>query len=315
MLPLGWDGRVASNDDDEVLTGVVCRDGTQALWSAQVPGAACALVSGHGFVAVASVAGYLQVMLASSGLLALPLVRLDAPVAFLCARNAFLLAALCDGRVLVWNVRERVCTVRASVASLLRGPRTATEVQLDEGGLPAVYLSDGTALLWSEALQCWTVLAQRHIGLHARMGRRALQQQGGRLVSLQYPTLSSMRAPVQGLYERSKAEDLECLFVGNQLLLADMLGSQREGEHWAAELLITCAQLARQPALRDALASLSGATSLQPLHALGADGAWERIRARLRSMQSMPGIAQEALEEIEQVLAVRAPAAADGGSA
>ncbi|MBA0609835.1 hypothetical protein Godav_010768 [Gossypium davidsonii] len=156
-------------------TEIICTRGGQTLWSDRISGKVSVLAGNANFWAVGCEDGCLQVY-TKCGRRALPTMMMGSAATFIdCDESWKLLLVTRKGSLYLWDLLNRTCLLRDSLASLItldhnlstKGTCTSYDlgtikvisVKLSKSGFPLVVLATRHAFLFDTSLMCWLRVA------------------------------------------------------------------------------------------------------------------------------------------------------------
>ncbi|MBA0708375.1 hypothetical protein Golax_023505 [Gossypium laxum] len=156
-------------------TEIICTRGGQTLWSDRISGKVSVLAGNANFWAVGCEDGCLQVY-TKCGRRALPTMMMGSAATFIdCDESWKLLLVTRKGSLYLWDLLNRNCLLRDSLASLItldhnsstKGTCTSFDlgtikvisVKLSKSGFPLVVLATRHAFLFDTSLMCWLRVA------------------------------------------------------------------------------------------------------------------------------------------------------------
>lgn len=150
-------------------TVITCTRGGQILWSDRLAGKVTVLAGNANFWAIGCEDGCLQVY-TKCGRRAMPTMMMGSAATFIDCDDAWkLLLVTRKGSLYVWDLFNRNCLIRDSLASLItsdlnssaKGPGTIKVIsaKLSKSGSPFVVLATRHAFLFDTSLMCWLRVA------------------------------------------------------------------------------------------------------------------------------------------------------------
>lgn len=150
-------------------TEVICRKGSQTLWSDRISGKVSVLAGNANFWAVGFEDGCLQVY-TKCGRRAMPTMIMGSAAVFVdCDESWKLLLVTKKGSLYLWDLFNRSCLLQDSLASLITADPNASSkdaatikiisAKLSKSGSPLVVLATRHAFLFDMSLRCWLRVA------------------------------------------------------------------------------------------------------------------------------------------------------------
>ncbi|CAA2942923.1 HIRA isoform X2 [Olea europaea subsp. europaea] len=154
-------------------TELSCTRGLQTLWSDRISGKITVLAGNANFWVVGCEDGCLQVY-TKCGRRAIPTMEMGSAAVFIdCDESWKLLLVTRNGSLYVWDLFNRKCLLRDSLASLITpnlksnsknsGTIKVISAKLSKSGFPLVVLATHHAYLFDMSLKCWLRVADNHI--------------------------------------------------------------------------------------------------------------------------------------------------------
>ncbi|GMH44900.1 hypothetical protein BSKO_12857 [Bryopsis sp. KO-2023] len=204
---------------------LVCKRGTQQVWSSMVKGTVVKLGGNLNFSAVATKEGFLRVFDAVGRQL-LSLIKWKSSALFLETDNDFrLLAVLSDGHLHMYDIRRMTSILKTSTEHL-GGASQVASVSISASGRPVVYLKNRDTYVYTPEMEEWVLVADSSRPYPGFLWRMA-KDNCGEVGKLQLRTGEGSNPPP------ISPHPVQCLeFLEANMCAARSLDAPSEFMHW-----------------------------------------------------------------------------------
>lgn len=225
----------------KIICSMLATGGNKKLWEAHLESPIVAWSCCSRFILTCSIDCTVRFFESNQGVLLLPVIALSSPVV-LCAISsnlsvAGILTKTCELRV--WNIEQKRVNFSLNCADVF-AKSTATNLFLNEQGIPFITLADGSSYSYSRDLEAWLKLSSSDIMSRTMLAKHISSNFVRNMKSCPLTTVQSFGKGFNkmnfDMVTDSWPHTMELLFLENQIKLCESLNSIDEIKYWYGAL-------------------------------------------------------------------------------